>query len=101
VELEEILLKLIDKSLEPINSKLDFIIENMVNLGQGKPVMNLKEASKYIGKSYSWLSKNYEIENIPYFRLGGNPVFNKEDLDKWRLAKSEKPKRKVIIRNTK
>lgn len=84
--MEEYIKQLFTQILEPIQNKLDFIIENIANIGQGKPVMNTKEVAEYLGISKGWIDKNYN--NIPHFRLGNRPMFNKEDIDQWRLSKS-------------
>ncbi len=36
--------------------------------------------------SKGWVDKN--MDDIPCFRLGNRPMFNREDIDKWRLSKS-------------
>ena len=98
---DEYVKQLFAQALEPIKNQLDYIIENMAKLGQGKSVMNLKEAAEYIGISASWLRKNYITENVPFLRLGDRTFFNKEDLDKWRIAKANKTKEKIKITTVK
>jgi len=97
--MEEYLKKLITECLEPINEKLD----NLENTGvHYKPVMNVKEVAEYLGMSKGWVDKN--MDDIPCFRLGNRPMFNKEDIDKWRLSKSSTLKDrcgKVTIRPAK
>lgn len=93
--MDEFINQLIVKALEPIQSQLSYIIENMANLGQGKPVMNVREIAEYLGMSKSYIDKN--VDEIPHFRLGSRILFNKEDIDKWRIAKANKPKEKVKI----
>ncbi|GEM_PF-3273724 len=81
--MEEYLKKLITECLEPLNEKLDNLESTGVHY---KPVMNVKEVAEYIGMSTSWINQN--IDDIPCFRLGSRLMFNKEDIDKWRLSKS-------------
>lgn len=84
--MEEYFKKIIIECLEPLNKRISNLENAVQNISYGKPVMNTKEVAEYLGMSKSWVDHN--IDDIPCFRLGSRPMFNKEDIDKWRLSKS-------------
>lgn len=98
--MEEFLFKLLNKCLEPMNEKIERLEQTMASLSYGKPIMSVKEVAEYLGMSKGWVDQN--MDDIPCFRLGNRPMFNKEDIDKWRLNKSsifnERSKSNVKIR---
>ena len=62
--------------------------------GQGKPmadspeVMNIRQASKYLGVSPDTLYKYVNEQKIPAFKLGNRWRFKKSRLDQWMEEKS-------------
>ena len=78
-------LKLID--MEELMKKLEEI-ENLIldqNLLQ-KKVLNMEEASQYLGLSVSHLYKLTSANAIPYYKPNGKRLyFNREELDTWLL----------------
>lgn len=51
------------------------------------PVLTVQEAADYLRMSKSWVQK--ELKHIPHFHLGTRLLFNREDLDSWRLNKTD------------
>jgi excisionase family DNA binding protein len=54
-----------------------------------KEVMNVKEASQYLGISPDTLYKYVSMERIPAFKLGNRWRFKKTVLDEWMEIKSK------------
>ena len=46
-------------------------------------VMDIKQLAEYLKGSESWLYKHYKEEGIPYFLLGTNLRFRKDEVDEW------------------
>ena len=70
-----------------------------------KEVMNLREASQYLGISPDTLYKYLNDDKIPAFKLGNRWRFKKDLLDRWMEKKSERvsdtrPKRLVKAMKT-
>lgn len=59
-------------------------------MAQAKEVMNIKEASQYLGISTDSLYKYVALERIPAFKLGNRWRFKKTVLDDWMEQKSRK-----------
>ncbi|MEW5975640.1 MAG: helix-turn-helix domain-containing protein [Acidobacteriota bacterium] len=57
-------------------------------MAQPKEVMNIREASQYLGISPDTLYKYVSMERIPAFKLGNRWRFKKTVLDEWMEAKS-------------
>jgi len=98
--MEELIIKLFNKCLEPLIEKILSLEKTISNLSYGKQVMNVEEVAEYIGMSKSWVDKN--MDELPMFYLGSRPKFNKEDIDKWRLSQSSTLKdrcSRVTIKN--
>jgi excisionase family DNA binding protein len=57
-------------------------------MAQAKEVMNIKEASQYLGISPDSLYKYVSLERIPAFKLGNRWRFKKTVLDDWMERKS-------------
>ena len=57
-------------------------------MAQAKEVMNIKEASQYLGISPDSLYKYVSLERIPAFKLGNRWRFKKTVLDEWMELKS-------------
>jgi len=55
---------------------------------QPKEVMNIREASQYLGISPDTLYKYVSMERIPAFKLGNRWRFKKTMLDEWMEIKS-------------
>jgi excisionase family DNA binding protein len=58
-------------------------------MAQHKEVMNVKEASHYLGISSDTLYKYVSLERIPSFKLGNRWRFKKTVLDEWMELKSK------------
>jgi excisionase family DNA binding protein len=58
-------------------------------MAQHKEVMNVKEASHYLGISSDTLYKYVSLERIPAFKLGNRWRFKKTVLDEWMELKSK------------
>ena len=56
---------------------------------QPKEVMNIREASQYLGISPDTLYKYVAMERIPAFKLGNRWRFKKTVLDEWMEIKSK------------
>jgi excisionase family DNA binding protein len=59
-------------------------------MAQAKEVMNIKEASQYLGISSDSLYKYVASERIPAFKLGNRWRFKKTVLDEWMEFKSKR-----------
>jgi excisionase family DNA binding protein len=59
-------------------------------MAQHKEVMNVKEASQYLGISPDTLYKYVSMDRIPAFKLGNRWRFKKTILDEWMELKSKK-----------
>ena len=59
-------------------------------MAQHKEVMNVKEASQYLGISPDTLYKYVSMDRIPAFKLGNRWRFKKTILDEWMEVKSRK-----------
>ena len=57
-------------------------------MAQPKEVMNIREASQYLGISPDTLYKYVSLEQIPAFKLGNRWRFKKTVLDEWMEIKS-------------
>lgn len=60
-------------------------------MAQPKEVMNIREASQYLGISPDTLYKYVSLERIPAFKLGNRWRFKKTVLDEWMEMKSRNP----------
>ena len=60
-------------------------------MAQPKEVMNIREASQYLGISPDTLYKYVSLERIPAFKLGNRWRFKKTVLDEWMEIKSRNP----------
>jgi excisionase family DNA binding protein len=70
-------------------------------MGDSREVMNIRQASQYLGVSPDTLYKYVNEQKIPAFKLGNRWRFKKSKLDQWMEEKSmetEPPaKRKVKV----
>lgn len=69
---------------------------------RSKEVMNLREASQYLGISPETLYKYLSTDRIPAFKLGNRWRFKKDLLDRWMEKKSQRetlPMRKSVGKN--
>ena len=57
-------------------------------MAQPKEVMNIRDASQYLGISPDTLYKYVSLERIPAFKLGNRWRFKKTVLDEWMELKS-------------
>ncbi len=59
-------------------------------MAQHKEVMNVREASQYLGITPDTLYKYVSMDRIPAFKLGNRWRFKKTVLDEWMELKSKK-----------
>ncbi|WP_352407856.1 hypothetical protein [Acetoanaerobium noterae] len=85
MSIEEIIEQTIRKVLE---EEINQALESMSITNNTRPVMSVKELAEYINMSEGYIRQ--EKMNIPHFYLGTRLLFNKEDIDKWRLSKSNR-----------
>ena len=85
MSIEEIIEQTIRKVLE---EEINQALENISITNNTRPVMSVKELAEYINMSEGYIRQ--EKMNIPHFYLGTRLLFNKEDIDKWRLSKSNR-----------
>lgn len=52
-----------------------------------KEVMNAKQLAHYLNMSESWVRQE-KMNGLPHFYLGNKLLFNKEDIDQWRLSRT-------------
>ena len=52
-----------------------------------KPQSNAKEVAHYLNMSESWVRQE-KMNGLPHFYLGNKLLFNKEDIDQWRLSRT-------------
>ncbi|HVZ59595.1 MAG TPA: helix-turn-helix domain-containing protein [Terriglobales bacterium] len=57
-------------------------------MAESREVMNIREASQYLGVSPDTLYKYVYEEKIPAFKLGNRWKFKKSKLDEWMEEKS-------------
>ncbi|WP_352407857.1 helix-turn-helix domain-containing protein [Acetoanaerobium noterae] len=63
------------------------LLEELKPKSNAKEVMNAKEVGQYLNMSESWVRQE-KMNGLPHFYLGNKLLFNKEDIDKWRLSKT-------------
>ncbi len=71
------------------------------NMADSREVMNIRQASQYLGVSPDTLYKYVNEQEIPAFKLGNRWRFKKSKLDQWMEEKSmetdPQAKRKVKV----
>lgn len=61
-----------------------------------KKVLNMEEASKYLGLSVSHLYKLTSSDSIPYYKPNGKKLyFNRQELDVWLLRNRSTTKEEI------
>jgi excisionase family DNA binding protein len=60
------------------------------DMAQHKEVMNVREASQYLGITPDTLYKYVSMDRIPAFKLGNRWRFKKTVLDEWMELKSKR-----------
>lgn len=63
-------------------------MERAMNMAESPEVMNIRQASQYLGVSPDTLYKYVYEEKIPAFKLGNRWKFKKTILDTWMERKS-------------
>ena len=58
------------------------------SMGDSREVMNIRQASQYLGVSPDTLYKYVNEQKIPAFKLGNRWRFKKSKLDQWMEEKS-------------
>jgi excisionase family DNA binding protein len=73
-----------------INEKLDTLLQQLIKC-QGvtqKAMLNIEEASAYLGISVSTLYKHTSRGNIPFYKPNGKLIlFKRDDLNTWIASK--------------
>jgi len=62
--------------------------ESLRNMADSREVMNIRQASQYLGVSPDTLYKYVGEQSIPAFKLGNRWRFKKSKLDQWMEEKS-------------
>jgi len=65
-------------------------------MAESREVMNVRQASAYLGISPDTLYKSLGEQKIPAFRLGNRWRFKKSKLDQWMESQMEAKSRKKI-----
>src|SRR5581483_4866107 len=65
-----------------------FSVEGALTMADAREVMNIRQASQYLGVSPDTLYKYVYEEKIPAFKLGNRWKFKKSKLDQWMEEKS-------------
>ncbi len=63
-------------------------MEGTLNMADSREVMNIRQASQYLGVSPDTLYKYVGEQKIPAFKLGNRWRFKKSKLDEWMEEKS-------------
>ena len=63
-------------------------MERENNMADSREVMNIRQASQYLGVSPDTLYKYVNEQKIPAFKLGNRWRFKKSKLDQWMEEKS-------------
>ena len=63
------------------------LLEELKPKSNAKEVMNAKEVGQYLNMSESWV-RQQKMNGLPHLYLGNKLLYNKEDIDKWRLSKT-------------
>jgi excisionase family DNA binding protein len=63
-------------------------VEGALNMADAREVMNIRQASQYLGVSPDTLYKYVNEQKIPAFKLGNRWRFKKSKLDQWMEEKS-------------
>ena len=66
----------------------EFLERLTLAMAESREVMNIREASQYLGVSPDTLYKYVSEEKIPAFKLGNRWKFKKSKLDEWMEEKS-------------
>jgi excisionase family DNA binding protein len=64
-------------------------------MGDSREVMNIRQASQYLGVSPDTLYKYVNEQKIPAFKLGNRWRFKKSRLDQWMEEKSSQTESKT------
>jgi excisionase family DNA binding protein len=65
-----------------------FSVEGALTMADAREVMNIRQASQYLGVSPDTLYKYVNEQKIPAFKLGNRWRFKKSRLDQWMEEKS-------------
>jgi excisionase family DNA binding protein len=64
------------------------LVDRQGNMADSREVMNIRQASQYLGVSPDTLYKYVGEQKIPAFKLGNRWRFKKSKLDQWMEEKS-------------
>ena len=67
--------------------------KSKANMADSREVMNIRQASQYLGVSPDTLYKYVGEQSIPAFKLGNRWRFKKSKLDQWMEEKSSQMER--------
>jgi excisionase family DNA binding protein len=88
----------------PVNKGVDSVERELNSMADSREVMNIRQASQYLGVSPDTLYKYVNEQKIPAFKLGNRWRFKKSKLDQWMEEKSNqmevrtKKKPKVAVK---
>jgi excisionase family DNA binding protein len=72
-----------------------FSVDGALTMADAREVMNIRQASQYLGVSPDTLYKYVNEQKIPAFKLGNRWRFKKSKLDQWMEEKSTEVEVKV------
>jgi excisionase family DNA binding protein len=72
-----------------------FSVGGALTMADAREVMNIRQASQYLGVSPDTLYKYVNEQKIPAFKLGNRWRFKKSKLDQWMEEKSTEVEVKV------
>ena len=78
--LEEMIVQVVKEALADA-------LQDLKPQSNAKEVMNAKEVAHYLNMSESWVRQE-KMNGLPHFYLGNKLLFNKEDIDSWRLSRT-------------
>jgi excisionase family DNA binding protein len=73
-------------------------LEKVGSMAETREVMDIREASEYLGVSRETLYKYVYEEKIPAFKLGNRWKFKKTVLDRWMERQSTQFEQRVVRR---
>jgi excisionase family DNA binding protein len=78
----------INRARQQQTKRLQFCEKGLETMADSREVMNIRQASQYLGVSPDTLYKYVGEQKIPAFKLGNRWRFKKSKLDEWMEEKS-------------
>jgi len=81
------------KNLYDCFSKLTIHLEKIISeqqpsVSNGKEILTVKEASKYLRSSETFVRDAARSKGLPHIRIGSRTLIDKAELDKWLVTKT-------------